>query len=97
MEADLQELWTSGLLLDGVIALTLIELLALQAFRWRTGRGLAGRDYLLNLASGLFLMLAIRTVLHGSNWLLTLLCLSAAGICHVLDLWRRWQRTHRWG
>jgi hypothetical protein len=48
-----------------------------------------------NLASGLCLMLAVRSVLLGHDWRGTVLCLSAAGLAHGTDLWRRWQNQRQ--
>jgi hypothetical protein len=83
------------LLLDAVILFTLLEGLGLWAFHARTGRGLAPRDYALNMASGLCLMLAVRAALGTAAWPWVAVWLAAAGLAHGLDLWRRWQRQSR--
>lgn len=76
-------------LVDAVIVFTLLEGLALLALHRATGRGPAPRDFALNLASGLCLMLALDGVLRdaGSGWLA--LCLLGAGLAHGSDIaWR---------
>lgn len=88
----MQSLWERGWLVDAVIALTVAETLALLAYHRLTGKGLPPRAYLLNIVSGLCLMLAVRSVLMNAAWPLTMLCLSAAGVAHASDLWARWRR-----
>ena len=82
----------NGQLLDAVIALTMLECAALIAYHRITSRGLAPKDYLLNLVSGLCLMLALRAALVDSGWAWIALCLTAAGLAHSADLWNRWRR-----
>lgn len=87
----LQAWWQGGQLVEFIIALTVLEAVALLAYHRLTGKGLSPGHYALNLASGLCLMLAVRSVLLGQDWRGTVLCLSAAGLAHGTDLWRRWQ------
>ena len=87
----LQAWWQGGQLIDFIIALTVLEACALLAYHRLTGKGLSAAHYALNLAAGLFLMLAVRSVLLGHHWLWTVLCLSSAGVANWTDLWRRWQ------
>lgn len=78
-------------LVDTVIALTLLEWLAVHTYFRTTGKGLAPHHYTLNLVSGLCLMLALRCVLTaGPGWGMVLL-LSCAGLAHGADMWRRWK------
>ena len=83
--------YASGALVDGVIALTTLELLALWVFHKRTGRGLAPADYLLNGLAGLALMVALRGALTP-QWGLVALGLLAAGAAHYADLLLRMRR-----
>ena len=80
-----------GGLIDTIILITLLEIAALLAFHYKTKRGLAPRDYLLNAASGLCLMLALRCSLMGSSWYFIPLFLMAAGLAHVADLATRFK------
>lgn len=78
-------------LVDAVIVLTLVEGAALLAYRRATGKGIAAREFLVNLLSGLCLMLALRAALAGAASAIVLACVTAAGLAHAADLWRRWQ------
>jgi hypothetical protein len=91
----MQSLFSSGLLVDLVIALTVVEGVALALYHRATGRGVAPQDYALNLVSGLCLMLALRSVLAGAAWHWTAAALAAAGLAHGADIVGRWQRQRR--
>ncbi|CAN5758159.1 hypothetical protein BH11PSE7_BH11PSE7_08980 [soil metagenome] len=78
-------------LIDIVIALTVLEGIALAGYHATTGRGLAARSYALNLASGLCLMLALRGALADAGIIWTALCVTGAGLAHGADIWRRLQ------
>ena len=88
-----------GQLVDFIIALTLVEAMGLVAYHRITQRGLALKDYGLNLAAGLFLMLALRAALtHSlahSNWMWIAANLSAAGLAHAADILLRFNRRNR--
>lgn len=79
-------------LIDIVIAVTLLEGLLLVALHRRTGRGVAPRDFALNLASGLALMLALRAGLSSAGWGWVAGGLLASGLLHAADLRARWRR-----
>ena len=76
----------SGGLVDAIIALTLLETGVLLVLHLTTKRGLAPRDYLLNVASGLCLMLALRCALTGAAWFFVPVWLIAAGAAHTADI-----------
>ncbi|MEJ8848828.1 hypothetical protein [Variovorax rhizosphaerae] len=80
------------LLVDGVIALTLLECAALLAFHRLTGAGVGPADFLVNVVAGLCLMLALRCVVRDQHMMWTAMCLLAAGLAHAADIWRRWRR-----
>jgi hypothetical protein len=84
-----------GWLVDLVIGFTLFEGLLLAWWYRRSGRGVAPAEYLANMVSGLCLMLALRSALHGGAGATVALWLTAAGLAHGADLWRRWQRRGR--
>lgn len=70
---------------DIAIAWTLIEGALLLVFHYRTGRGLAPQDYLLNLIAGLCLMLALRAAL-ASLWMGVPVFLMLSGVAHGGDI-----------
>ena len=82
-------------LVDAVIAFTLIECLLLVGYHRVTGKGVAPRDFFVNMVSGLCLMLALRCLARdaGSTWVA--LWLLAAGAAHGTDLLMRWRRSAR--
>ena len=77
--------------IDLVIAVTLVEGLALTLYHRSTGRGAAPRAFLLNMASGLCLMLALRCLANDTGDVSVALWLLAAGVAHGSDIWMRWQ------
>jgi hypothetical protein len=79
-------------IVDIVIAVTLVEALVLVLCHRVFGTGVAPRDWVLNLSSGLCLMLALRCGVRDAPLPWTLLFLAAAGLAHGSDLWRRWRR-----
>ena len=81
-----------GSLVDVVMAVTVLEALALLVYRARTGKGVAANQFLVNLLSGLSLMLALRLVLASAWWGWVATCLLLSGLLHATDLWRRWER-----
>ena len=92
MTVWLQQWVVGGGLIDTIIGITLLEVTALLAYHQQTKRGLKPRDYLLNVVSGLCLMLALRCALQGSEWYSTALFLTAAGVAHVADIAQRLQQ-----
>ena len=83
---------TSGGLVDTIIAITLVEVACLLLYHYQTKRGLTPRDYLLNVLSGLSLMLALRCCMAGSAWFFIAAWLAAAGAAHVADIAMRLQQ-----
>lgn len=82
-------------LVDGVIALTLIEVAVIALHHRLTGAGVAPCEIGLNLLSGLCLMLALRCGVREAGALSIALWLLAAGVAHAADLRRRWRRATR--
>ncbi|MBZ8132231.1 hypothetical protein [Afifella sp. IM 167] len=87
----METFFSSGLVVDAIAALMLVEGIALFLWRRRTGRGIAPLDLLANLAAGLFLLLALRAALTGAGWPAVALFLALGGLAHVADMMRRWQ------
>ncbi|MEI8302362.1 MAG: hypothetical protein WCG13_03660 [Burkholderiales bacterium] len=79
------------MLVDAVIAFTLLETVALLAWHRYSGRGIAPRPLLSTMASGLTLMAALRAVTAGAPWPWLVGCLMAAGVAHAIDLRVRWR------
>ena len=79
-------------LVDLVIVFTLIEGLVLLLVHRATGKGVAPREFLLNLVSGLCLMLALRALVRDAGAAWVAMCLLGAGVAHGTDLWMRWRR-----
>ena len=83
-------LFASGRVIDFILALTVLEALALVAYHRRTGRGIPAGDVVSTLASGMCLMLALRCALVGAGWMWVAACVAASGLAHLVDLRRRW-------
>ncbi len=87
----MSELLAGPRLIELIIAITLLEGLALTAYFRFTGKGVAPREFAANLLSGLCLMFALRNALLGQSGGVTALFLSVSGLIHASDLWRRWK------
>ena len=85
------ELFANGRMVDLVMLLTLLEGLGLMCYFRVTGRGLAPRDCLPNLASGILLLLAVRNALTGSAWWWISGYMLIAGVVHGFDVWLHWR------
>lgn len=85
--------FSAATMVDIVIVVTVLEAVALWLYHHRTGKGLAVRDFLPALLSGLLLMFALRLHTADSAWMPTAALLAGAGVFHTLDLRRRWRRT----
>jgi uncharacterized membrane protein SirB2 len=88
----LSELFTSGRIVDLVLAFTLIEAAALIVWHRRTGRGLPPASVVVLLLPGICLMLALRAALTDASWPWLALLLLASLAAHLADLVRRWRR-----
>ena len=93
MTALLQQWVISGGLIDTIIAITLLEVSILLIYHHQTKRGLRPGDYLLNITSGLCLMLALRCGLVGSSWQMVPVFLFGAGLAHIADIVVRLRAT----
>ena len=81
----------SGRVLDWLLLFVAAEAAVLVLYYRRTGRGVAPRSVLFNLASGAFLLLAMRLGLGGAWWGWISMCLGVAGLLHAADLRRLWR------
>ncbi len=73
-----------------LIGFTVLEVLALAIYHWRTGRGVSLRNLLPAVLAGDFLMLALALILSHAFWGLVALALLASLVSHLMDLRRRW-------
>ncbi len=78
------DLFATGRIVDGILALTVLEGCFLVLWRRRT-------DLLITLLAGLGLLAALRLALAGAAWPWLALALLAALAAHVADLARRWR------
>ena len=95
MNEALAQFFSSGRAVDLAIAITVMEGVVLAFYHRVTGRGVAPKQYVLNVMSGLCLMLALRLAMTGSAWLWVALSLSMSGVIHAVDMASRWQRSGR--
>jgi hypothetical protein len=86
------DLVASGRIAELIVAVLVVELVALLLLRRFTGRGPAAADVVFALAAGLGLALALAAALHGADWVWIAASLVFALIAHVADLVRRWPR-----
>jgi len=89
----LLQAWERGWVINFAVGLTVAEAVYLLANYYLRRRGLAPDEYLLNLLSGLSLMLALRATLLARDPFGPIVYLSLAGGCHVADMVRRSLRT----
>ena len=87
----LQALVESGRIVDVMLAFVVLEVVALQVWRARSGRGIALLPLLTNLGAGVSLMLALRAQLTGMGWTAVAAFLVLSLVFHVSDLVVRWR------
>jgi hypothetical protein len=84
-------LFSSGIIVEGILALMLVEGIVLLLLRASRRRGLTPLEVLSTLSAGAALMLALRAALIGSGWPMIAAWLLAALIAHGGDLALRWR------
>ncbi len=87
------ELFTSGLIIDGIILLVLVEIVLLGVYQCTKGNGVALTSLLPNLLSGLSLLIGIKLALNNSGWGWLAASLTVALLAHLLDLKIRWTKN----
>lgn len=85
----MQELFSSGRVVDLIIVFMVVEAIALMLGRGLFARKLAIGDIASLLLPGLALLLALRAALVGAEWITIALWLLAALVAHLADLRRR--------
>jgi hypothetical protein len=88
----MREIFANGYIADVILIVMAAEGLALFLYWRATGRSVPPCDFLLNLVSGFFLILALRAAMVGGSWGWTAAFLAAGGLAHAADLRRRWRR-----
>jgi hypothetical protein len=83
------ELFASGHIIDLILGLVVIEVAALALWRRWFGTGPALGVLAANLASGGFLLLAVRAALVDASWEWVALALLGSLLAHVVDLYGR--------
>ena len=89
--SQLEAFFDSGAIVDLILVMVLIELVVLWIYYRRTGRGVAPGLVLGMTASGVSLMMALRTALTDGPWYLVSLFLLASFAAHLIDLRLRWR------
>jgi hypothetical protein len=89
------ELFSTGRIVDLILALIVLEAVVLMIVRAATGQGVAAVDLVSLLAPGAALLLALRATATGHGWVQTAAWLLAALAAHLVDLTRRWKHTNR--
>lgn len=88
----MNQLFTSGQIVDLILAAIAVEAALMYFYHRKSGKGIAPLDALFNLLAGGGLLLALRGALVQTDWGWIAVALLAAFIAHALDLWRRWPR-----
>jgi low temperature requirement protein LtrA len=91
------ELFATGRAVDGILALMLIESIALILIGRKLRRPMPAAQVLVSIGAGAALLLALRAALLGFAWQWISLCLMAALAAHLLDLRYRWAEAQRPG
>jgi hypothetical protein len=90
--SSMSDLFMSGRIVDLILALLVVELVALYWYRRMTGGGIPVLDILMNNLAGAGLLLALRAALTGGAWTTVAPWLLAAFAAHIADVVRRWPK-----
>lgn len=82
----MSELFTSGRVIDIILAAMVLEAILLLLYRRRSGAGPTLAQTIANLLSGAMIMLAVRSALTDSGWETTAVFLLSAFAAHIVDL-----------
>ncbi|MBL8671482.1 MAG: hypothetical protein JNK11_12575 [Alphaproteobacteria bacterium] len=87
----MSELFSSGAVIDLILAIMAIECVVVAIHYRRTGRGIGLADMLGNLLAGAGLLMALRASLTQAGWELVAAWLAIALVAHLADVYRRWR------
>jgi len=87
---DIQALLSGAGIVDAILVLVVLEWVALAVYWKFTRRGVPPWKLCFNLLAGASLLLALRAALSDATTITILMFLSAALVCHLLDLRTRW-------
>jgi hypothetical protein len=82
----MMEFFSSGMVVDIILAFVFIEAVFIAVHRGKTGRGVRLREVAAGILSGVFLLLALRCALVDERWPWIAFWLLAALIAHLSDL-----------
>ncbi|GEO82650.1 hypothetical protein [Pararhodospirillum oryzae] len=82
-------LFTSGIVIDIILLLMIVEGWVLIRLTPRSGGALSPRAVVALLLPGAFLMLAVRAALIGAPWFLVALILALSFVAHMADIYIR--------
>jgi hypothetical protein len=82
----MRELFASGRIVDLILALVVLEAVALAIWHRCTRRGVGLPAVLPNLCAGAALLLAVRAALVGAWWGWVAVALVAGLLAHLVDL-----------
>lgn len=85
------ELFHSGLIVELILALVVVEALLLAASRRFLGKGPSVGEWLPNLMSGAALLLALRLTIGQAAWPWVAAMLALSLAAHLTDLARRFR------
>ena len=91
----LEELISSGRIVDYMLGFVVLEVLALLTIRRLRGTGIATLPLLTNIGAGCSLMLALRADLTGSGWGIVAVFLVLSLVFHISDLSLRWREAQK--
>ena len=84
-------LFSTGGIVESIVALMLLEAIVLLVLRRVTRRGLPPLEVLTSLSAGAALMLALRAALVGAGWPMIAVWLLVALVAHGGDVALRWR------
>jgi hypothetical protein len=86
----LQQIITSGRIVDVIVAIMVIEVMVCVVWRWHSARGPSLAEISTMVLAGFFLLLALRVALTSADWRWIALFLLGSLIAHLFDLKLRW-------